>query len=476
MRTDRVLAIASIALGLLLAAGFLLFRVSEFANVKFLGGLLLLEILVVCVWRYEQRFFLLLIVAFVWAGIRVPLQATWTSGRWAVLATGAVTGFIIWMRKTRARFSAFHLVALVCCVSALVSATVSPFPRTAVLKALSLFLLFLYGSGGARAATFGREERLFNGLLWGCEIVVWVTAIAYFGLGSDFWGNPNSLGVAMSVGAFPILFWGWFTSKPGLVRWRRLLTLLGCSFLGFFSLERAGMVAIVALTLAFCFCVRQYKLLMKVALLALGAIGVIGMVKPAELSEFAVSVQDAILYKGGHREEGVLGSRWAPWEKTISNIKQNPWFGTGYGTSPTGEDVGFGSGTYSSSAETAREHGSSYMTILEWMGLLGVLPFVVLLGLNAFHLLRVGLWLRRAGHASHYSVPLGMVLFAGFIHATFEDWMFAPGSYFCVYFWTFAFILTDLLPPTGVADPVPRPVCGASSVERFQVEAVVPSR
>jgi O-antigen ligase len=305
---------------------------------------------------------------------------------------------------------------------------------------------------------------------------VWLTAIAYFGLGSQFWGNPNSLGVAMSVGAFPILLWGWFTSEPGLARWRRLLGLLVCTFLSFFSLERAGMVAIAALTLAFCFCIRQYKLLMKVALLALGAIGVIGMVKPAALSEVAVSIQDAILYKGGHKEEGVLGSRRAPWEKTISNIKQNPWFGTGYGTSPTGEDIGFGSGTYSSSAETAREHGSSYMTIFEWMGLLGVLPFVLLMGLNVFHILKVGLWLHRTGLASHYSVPLAMVLFAGFIHASFEDWMFAPGSYFCVYFWTLAFILTDLLPRTGVAAPVPRPVCGTSPPERMPVEAIVSSR
>ena len=52
---------------------------------------------------------------------------------------------------------------------------------------------------------------------------------------------------------------------------------------------------------------------------------------------------DAVLYKG-HKEEGVLGSRRTPWEKTGASIKEHPLFGTGYGTSPTGEDPGLDSG------------------------------------------------------------------------------------------------------------------------------------
>jgi len=39
-----------------------------------------------------------------------------------------------------------------------------------------------------------------------------------------------------------------------------------------------------------------------------------------------------------------------------------------------------------------------------------------------------------------------MVVTAGLIHAAFEDWLFAVGYYICVFFWTFAFALDDLIP------------------------------
>jgi O-antigen ligase len=459
MISDKVLRVVGVALGVVLALYFLRFSVGHFANVNFLGGLLFLEVLIACVWKYEERFFLLTIVAFVWAGVGIPLHGAWTAARWAVLATGAVVGFIGWLKKARVQFSAFHLIALFCAGSAFVSATTSPLPEMAALKALSLFLMFLYGSAGARAAAFGREERFFRGLLWGCEIAVYITAIAYLGLGYRFWGNPNSLGTAMSILAFPVLLWGWFTSEPGPPRWRRLAVLLLCTYLVFFSLERAGMAAIVLLTLAFCFCLRQYKVLMKIAVVALSLVAAAGIVSPDALSEKAASFRDAVLYKG-QKEQGVLGSRRSPWDETVSNLKEHPWFGTGYGTSLSEQNTVVSVGKYASTADTSREHGSSYMTIIEWVGLLGVVPFVALVGLNGFHVLRVGLWLRRTEHASHYSVPLAMVLFAGFFHAGFEDWMFAVGSYPTIFFWSLSFILVDLLPPHAVSVPLQQNTAG----------------
>jgi len=199
-----------------------------------------------------------------------------------------------------------------------------------------------------------------------------------------------------------------------------------------------------------CFCLREYKLLTKIAGLVLFFIAVAGMVSPQRLTQTLSDTKESILYKG-HKEEGFLGSRKTPWERTISSIKEHPWFGTGYGTSPTGEDPGFGAGNFSSTAETVREHGSSYMTIAEWVGLLGLLPFVALLGWTAVNVWRVCLWMRQTGNRHHYAIPLAMVLLAGFIHANFEDWLFAVGAYPCVYFWTFAFLLADLVPATAPA-------------------------
>ena len=54
----------------------------QYFNGSFLGALLLVEVLGACMWKFETRFFPFLMIAFVWAGMNVPMQGTWTSGRW----------------------------------------------------------------------------------------------------------------------------------------------------------------------------------------------------------------------------------------------------------------------------------------------------------------------------------------------------------------------------------------------------------
>jgi len=84
--------------------------------------------------------------------------------------------------------------------------------------------------------------------------------------------------------------------------------------------------------------------------------------------------------------------------------------------------------------------------------LLGVLPFIMLIGVTALNLWKTCAWMRRTTDSRSYSVPLAMMVLAGLIHAGFEDWLFAVGYYLCVYFWFFAFVLADLVP-----DPVESP-------------------
>ena len=464
MNPVKSLQWAGIALGLSLALYLVYTHLPYFSNVSFLGGILLLEVCIACLWKYDQRFFVLLMIAFVWAGMSVPLQGTWRGGgRWLVLSVGALVGSIVWTKTPRRPFGSLHLIAFFCICAAFASATVSPWKQMASLKALSLLLLFLYCASGARLAVLGREDRFFRGLLRGSEIVVYVTVICYFGLGDSIWHNPNALGGTMSVGVFPILLWGWLTSDAPGVKFRRLAALLLCTYLIFFSMARAGIVSMALVTLIFCFCLRQYKLMVKVAALVLLLVAITGMLDPAALNKRLGDLTDSMLYKG-HKEEGVLGSRRTPWEKTKASIKEHPWFGTGYGTSPTGENPGLDFGVVASSAETAREHGSSYMTIAEWLGLLGVLPFVAILAVTMSNVWKVCAWMRRTADPRHYSIPLAMVVLSGLIHASFEDWLFAVGAYVCVYFWVFAFLLADLVPAAvvvpiaGVVRRAPRPV------------------
>jgi O-antigen ligase len=474
MESLRPLHGAAIVLGFGLVLLAVYTHLQYFGDITFLGGILLLEVLIICLWQYDQRFFLLLMVAFIWAGMPVPMQNAWTSGRWAVLAAGAFVGYIVWMKAPRRPFGSLHLIAFFCVCAAFVSATVSPFIQMASFKALSLLLLFLYCASGARLAVLGRENHFFNGLLLGSEIAVYITVICYFGLGQSIWGNPNSLGAAMSIGVFPVLLWGWFTSETGVARFRRLAALLLCTCLVYFSLARSGMAAVILVTVVFSFSLRQHRLLLKAAGMSLCLIAVMGIAAPKVLVQSLDDFKNVVLYKG-NRGVGVLGSRRAPWEKSVDIIKEHPLFGTGYGTSPTGEDPGLNFGRFSSSAESSREHGSSYLTIAEWVGLLGVLPFFMLIGLTALNVGRVCVWMHKTANPRHYSIPLAMVLLSGLIHAGFEDWLFAVGAYPCVYFWVVAFVLADLV-PAGDMILVSSILPGVSRPGAVRVRAIVPSR
>ncbi len=468
-----LLQLTAVALGVL----FVLFspyaRLQYFSNLKFLGAILLIEVLIVSFWKYDQRFFILLMIAFLWAGMDIPLQGVWTSARWVVLAAGALVGYLSWMKSPRHGFRSFHLLALFCVAAAFVSATVSPLPQMASSKALSLFLLFLYCGSGARVGVLGREERFFHGVVWGCEIAVYATAICYFVLGLHIWGNPNSLGAAMSIGIFPILLWGWLTSDGSGQKSRRLAALFLCAYLIFVSTARAGILSMILIMLVLFLCLHQYRLLMKVVGLVLFMVAVTGMLAPDRLNTSVGNMKDALLYKG-HKEEGLFGSRQTPWQKTIATIKEHPWFGTGYGTSPTGDDPGLSFGKFSSSADAAREHGSSYLTIAEWVGLLGIMPFLALLLVTAFNVCRVCLWMIRTSNARHYSIPLAMVVLSGLAHANFEDWLFAVGAYPCIFFWVFAFLLADLVPAAALVSTAPVFVRRFTSPPGFRV--AVPNR
>ncbi|HSZ64343.1 MAG TPA: O-antigen ligase family protein [Terriglobales bacterium] len=476
----KPLPLVAIALGISAGLYLLYSHLEYFGDVSFLGAILLLEIIIASIWKYDQRFFILLIVTFIWAGLRVPLQGAWTAGRWVILAAGALAGFIIWIKSPRRPFRSMHLLAFFCVCAAFVSATVSLFVRMASLKALSLSILFLYCVSGARLAVLGREDRFFRGLLWGVEVLVYSTAACYFGLGRSIWGNPNSMGAVMSIACFPILLWGWLNSDGPTVRARRLVALILCVYLIRFSLARAGMVSATVVTLVFCVCLRQYKLLGKITAFVLVLVALAGMLMPGTLNQQLGDLEDAFLYKG-HKDEGILGSRRTPWDNTISSIKEHPFFGTGYGTSPSGEDpgVGFGTlgapGTISSTGDTEREHGSSYMTIVEWVGLLGVFPFIAIIGLTLVNVWKVCAAMKQTADPRPYAIPLAMVVLSGFVHANFEDWMFAAGSYLSLFFWVCAFVLADMVADAG-AVPAPRAVSRVSRPLAASFGPVVPNR
>jgi O-antigen ligase len=217
----------------------------------------------------------------------------------------------------------------------------------------------------------------------------------------------------------------------------------------FASYERAGFVAAAVASLLLCIGLRRYRLLltgMAVALLAAvvaAAVVPLATDRPGESESFV----SAFLYKG-HEVQGILGSRQSPWEKTSRVIQAHPWFGSGFGTSVTSYDAAAQGGAFSSTSLSTQEHGNSYLAIVESEGLLGVIPFFVLVCMIVLNVGRVVKWMRRTGSPFSPAIPLAAVLAAGLVHATFEDWLFAVGSYMCVFFWPLAFVLSDVVRST----------------------------
>jgi O-antigen ligase len=152
------------------------------------------------------------------------------------------------------------------------------------------------------------------------------------------------------------------------------------------------------------------------------------------------------VYKGKDTTLGVLGSRMSPWQAAIDSIHTHFWFGTGFGTADNGQDVSEHVGNFSSNTAATTENGSSFLAITAWVGVGGILPFVLLLFVLLGKVARTLIWMRRTGDACHPAVPLAMVVVAGLLHACFEDWLFAVGYYLCVFFWSLALVLVDVAP------------------------------
>ena len=458
-----------VALGAIGIVGILFFellrRPGYFANSTYLGAIIAIEVVLACLWRFETVFFPMTMWCFLSAATVLPFAEESLTVRWLFLAVGALAGSFIWMRSNRIHhFGVFHLVALFAVLAALASASASGTPLTASLKAGSLFLLFLYASTGGRVALAGREVSFVRGLVLACEILVFITVILTFA-GHDPFDNPNNLGAFVGIVAGPVLLWAALVAESRRERQRHYTALALCVVLLYISVCRAAIVADAIVTVALTMGLRRPRLLLKAVFVAAFFLEAMAVANPSHMAELMASLSGRFVFKvEGRPHQGILGSRDTPWDDTIAAVKQHPWFGTGFGTSDLGSEA---SGVQGSAIYTVegsnREHGSSYLAMAEYMGLLGILPFLFLLFLVLRAVGRAYAWMRRSGSASHYAVPFAMVSLAGLIHAAFEDWLFAPGSYICLFFWVLAFLLVDLTTEINTDLRIP----GSRSVSRL---------
>jgi O-antigen ligase len=437
----------------ILIVALLLFGLAErrpgyVANVTFLEALLLLEVVAAAVWHYERWFFLIMMLTFLWAGTDLPLAGAGNRGRWVFLAVGALVGIVKWLqRDVRRHFTAIDLVALLCVISAAVSSLASSRVdrmEVSLLKSTSLLLIFLYAASGAKIAVVGRESKFFSGLLTACEVTSYLSALSYVVLHFEVFGNPNSLGAVMGVVVVPILLWGVLTTTDRHARFRRTIALCLGSYLLYLSVSRAGILACAVAVTVLCVALRRKLLFIKGAAVLMFLVAIVAVVQPARFDALVTAFTEDVIYKG-KPETGLLGSRKSPWQDTVDVIKQdNNWyFGVGFGTGSEPQDVAEGL-VFRTAGGSVREHGNSYLALLEYVGLLGIVPFVILV-LMVMRQIALGcslMW--RTRDPGHYVVPLVLVCIAGLVHAFFEDWLFAVGFYLTVFFWTAAFVLAEL--------------------------------
>jgi len=432
-------------------AAFAYSRPGYFNGQTYLGGLLLLEVLAAAMAMYRRVFFPFVIVSFLLAGVDLPLSSIWTVARWPVLATGAAVGTILVLKDRGYRFGFFHVLGFLAEMAAVASAAVSRYNSVSLLKALSLFLLFVYASTGARVAVRGREGRFFAGLMTGCEITVGAIALAYLA-GMEILGNPNSLGAVMGVAAAPLLLWGILMSRDRFTHHRRMILFLASMYLTFSSHARAAMLAAFVTCAVLCIALRRFKLLAQGVMVLAIIAAASAIIQPESFSKTVSSITADVVFKGKDPRAGLLASRSSPWQDTMDAIRNHFWFGTGFGTSDLGGENTQSFGSFSTTSEASSEHGSSYLAIAAWVGMLGVLPFFLMLSGLAARVLQTIIRMAKAGNPAHPAVPLAMVLLAGMIHASFEDWLFAPGYYLCVFFWSLAFVFVDQVATMAMAD------------------------
>jgi O-antigen ligase len=348
---------------------------------------------------------------------------------------GAMFGLMEWSRRSRRlEFGAVHLLALATVLTTLISALGAANRQVALLKCLSLFLLFLYLSIGSRVVLPGREALVIRKVLVISQVAVIVCGLLYVA-GLRYWYNSNSLGAITGMIAFPVVLWGWLIASDHAERRFAAFALMICAILLLLSRARAGMLAAGISGAVILYSLRRFRTV-AVATCLLGVFFLaFFLATPESFQDYAQTV----IFKPSetNSELSVLGSRRAPWQTAIKTIRENPWFGTGLGTPD--KTVG---GTFTTSSY--REHGNSYLTVLEGLGLLGVLPFALLLVILLYRIWMTCLWMRRTRNPAHIAVPLVGVIVAGMVHAGFEDWLLSAGSYLCIVFWIITFWALDL--------------------------------
>jgi O-antigen ligase len=394
-----------------------------------------------------ERTVLALVMTLVLAGTHIEILAgALRSFRWIgyaiVLATGwrfAVSGesgppwavLIVW--------AAFMAVAG---VSGFYS--IQPGLTVARWGALLLMTVIVFRIVYPALETVPRCERMVSGVLWmvaGISATGWLYALVggdKYLFGDRFQGilsNPNATGLLAGLVA-PLAIW-WFSFKDP----RSGILILTVVWLTLIATEARGPIvgavagSVFVLWSYFRWNVAEWSRGRRMWFFIATLLVLVGL--------------GAYVFRMRPETFWMFGGRLEHWSAAISLIRENPWFGYGYGI----EDQVFAwAGIRIVGAQGAYIH-NTYLGLMVQLGLIGAAMFVV----PWFTFLAYeGRWhLSPVSRDSSLRAALFGCMLTAFLTMFFETWVFSPGNSFALMFWILFAVLLRLTRANQAQKEVP---------------------
>lgn len=396
----------------------------------------------------ERSRFTLLLVYFLLAGVYVEgdwvetfhdpmIQARW--GALLLITTVALISVVLGRGKLE-RPNPFFLNFAPFLFCILISISYSTNFKITFFKSLSVLLLLasIYSLWNCQRLKLEAilNQYAKNLIFYSCLIIITNCAAAFFERAyfprlnyfRGIFANPNTIGLLMGVFCIPVMTYAMISKKSliqkifALILWGVAVTML------WFSFSRAGVLSAVVGSLVFVSFSFKKRWIVLIFLVTLGFAGLIYEMRPQYFQGF----REEWVLKNRKPQEGVLSSRIEPWTQSLSKAKSQLWAGYGFGMIA---DYSENWESRFESESMARPRGSSFVAIIEEVGLAGLSAFliIVIYLINPFRVLTLKTKVSKEEFQLillFYSITI-----AGFTNALFEDWLLSVGWISTLLFW-----------------------------------------
>lgn len=367
-----------------------------------------------------------------------------TSSRWGALAL--VLLITLKSRSLHSLFrTAFMRISLVFMAWALLTYFWSEIPELSLMKAVSLALVILAGTGAGYL--WVRRHRLESALDVLAPMSLMVLAAAVLGLDTiqnpdapegltmyqGLTGSSNMFGTLCAM-AFPFAAWKYSCNPSTWLRkfWGAFALLLVAFTLLSNSRAAIGVVLFAGLGL---FGARGVRKVLPKAILVVVALGLLVLAMPDTVRD----LENRFVYKA-NRAGGLISTRDEVWATSYEQALKGGWIGGGYGVT-IGALESFAGGL--TSIGYGREKANSQLGIMEETGLVGLFLYLGSTVSLFFMLSLARMRCREPRMRKLMGLMFGMLVGLTF-QSIFEAWYNAPGSPESMYYWIMAGIAVGL--------------------------------